>query len=67
MYICICNAITDRHIETAVSEGAITVEDLQRQLSLGSQCGSCKACAKACLNSIHQQNRVMAAAAPCFI
>ena len=67
MYICICNAITDRHIETAVSEGAITVEDLHRQLSLGSQCGSCKTCAKACLNSIHQQNRVMAAAAPCLI
>ncbi len=67
MYICICNAVTDRHIEAAVSEGALTVEDLQRQLSLGSQCGSCKACAQACLNSIHQQNRVLAATTPCFI
>ncbi len=67
MYICICNAVTDRHIEAAVSEGALTVEDLQRQLSLGSQCGSCKDCAKACLKEIHQQNRALAVAAPCFI
>jgi len=67
MYICICNAVTDRHIEMAVSDGALTVEDLQRQLSLGSQCGSCKACAKECLSNIHKQNRALAAAAPCFI
>ena len=67
MYICICNAVTDRHIETAVSEGALTVEDLQRTLSLGSQCGSCKACAKDCLNTIHRQNSALSAAAPCFI
>jgi bacterioferritin-associated ferredoxin len=67
MYICICNAVTDRHIETAVSEGALTVEDLQRKLSLGSQCGSCKACAKECLNAIRQENRALAAAAPFFI
>lgn len=67
MYICICNAVTDRHIEMAVSEGALTVEDLQRTLSLGSQCGSCKACAKECLNTILQQNRALSAATPCFI
>jgi len=67
MYICICNAITDRHIETAVREGALTVEDLQRTLALGSQCGSCKACAKECLKAIHQQNRTLSATVPCFI
>lgn len=67
MYVCICNAVTDRHIEQAVYEGALTVEDLQRKLSLGSQCGNCKSCAKDCLNTIHQQHRAVAKAIPCFI
>jgi bacterioferritin-associated ferredoxin len=66
MYICICNAISDRHIEAAVNDGARTVEDLQRRLSLGSQCGSCKACAKACLDDMYQQPCAQAKT-PCFI
>lgn len=67
MYICICNAISERHIEAAVSNGAETVEDLQRQLALGSQCGSCQTCAKACLNRIHQQQQALKGVAACFI
>jgi bacterioferritin-associated ferredoxin len=67
MYICICNAISERHIETAVSNGAETVEDLQRQLALGSQCGSCQTCAKECLSRIHQQHSASQAVTPCFI
>lgn len=67
MFICICNAISERHIETAVNDGAVTVDDLQRQLALGSRCGSCKACANECLNRIHQQHSALQAITPCFI
>lgn len=67
MYICICNAVTDRHIENAVSEGALTVDDLQRTLALGSQCGSCVSCAKQCLSEIHQQNKAFSSNKACFI
>ena len=55
MYVCICNAVTDRHIAQAVDEGALTVEDLQRKLSLGSQCGNCKSCAKDCLKGLRKE------------
>lgn len=65
MYICICNAVTERHIEQAVEEGALTVDDLQQRLALGSQCGNCKSCAKECLSSLRQQS--LAGAIPCFI
>ena len=49
MYICICNAVSDRQIQNAVSDGARSVDDLHRLLSVGSQCGNCKDCAKQCL------------------
>ena len=49
MYICICNAVTDRQIRNAVDDGARSVDDLHRLLSVGSQCGNCKDCAKQCL------------------
>lgn len=67
MYVCICNAVTDRQIAQAVEEGALTVEDLQQKLSVGSQCGNCKSCAKACLQEIRQQGRALASVTPCFI
>lgn len=67
MYVCICNAVTDRQIEQAVFDGALTLEDLQRELAVGSQCGNCKSCAKECLASLRQQNRAVAGGVPCFI
>jgi bacterioferritin-associated ferredoxin len=67
MYVCICNAVTDRHIAQAVDEGALTVEDLQRKLSLGSQCGNCKSCAKDCLASLRKEAAAVSVAMPCFI
>ncbi|MGV0954099.1 MAG: (2Fe-2S)-binding protein [Fluviibacter sp.] len=59
MYICICNAVTDRHIEQAVQDGARTLEDLHTQLAVGSQCGNCKSCAKECLRDAQQKNRAV--------
>lgn len=51
MYICICNAVTEKQIHQAIDRaGALTVDDLHRLLAVGSQCGSCRDCARQCLN-----------------
>jgi bacterioferritin-associated ferredoxin len=49
MYICICNAITDRDIARAAEEGARSEEDLARNLGVGLGCGRCTSCAKSIL------------------
>ncbi len=42
MYVCICNAITDKQIRKAAKSGAQSLWDLQRKLGIASGCGSCK-------------------------
>jgi bacterioferritin-associated ferredoxin len=46
MYVCICNAVTDRQIKTAVQEGHETFEKIQQQLDVGTCCGKCESHAK---------------------
>lgn len=41
MYICICNAVTEREIRGAVALGCKTVADLREDLGVGSCCGKC--------------------------
>jgi len=45
MYICICNAVTDREVRQCAELGARSVQDLERSLGLGSNCGRCRAAA----------------------
>jgi bacterioferritin-associated ferredoxin len=42
MYICICNAITDREIRGAIELGSTSVGDLRRDLGVASCCGKCE-------------------------
>ena len=53
MYICICNAITDREIRACADLGMRTVEDLGFALGLGTCCGRCRECAAALLDEHH--------------
>ena len=54
MYICICNAVTEREIRGAVALGDCSVADLRESLGVGTCCGRCvpdvrkvlKSCAK---------------------
>lgn len=41
MFICICNAITERQVQSAIAEGAVSLQDLQGQLGVAACCGSC--------------------------
>ncbi|ATD64822.1 (2Fe-2S)-binding protein [Neisseria weixii] len=51
MFVCICNAITDRDIKESVAAGAVTMSDLQDQLGVATCCGSCSDLAASFLNT----------------
>ena len=46
MYICLCNAITDRQIVCAAQEGVRSEEELAMRLGVGMGCGRCTSCAR---------------------
>lgn len=67
MYVCVCNAVTERQIGQAVREGAATLRDLRRELGVAAECGRCAACARDCLRSAlgkQNQDTLAAAGAP---
>lgn len=41
MYVCICNAITEDELRSAVAEGASSLGELMRTTGAGTCCGSC--------------------------
>ena len=41
MYICICNAITERQVLASVEQGSATLADLQADLGVATCCGCC--------------------------
>ena len=50
MYVCVCNAVTDRQIRQARDNGATTMDDLSRELSVATCCGRCEDCARKILH-----------------
>jgi bacterioferritin-associated ferredoxin len=55
MYVCICNAVTERQIRQEVGRGARTIADLRRTLNIGSRCGACECFAEEVLDEEHPQ------------
>ena len=41
MFICVCNAITEKQVKAAVAAGAHTLAQLQAELGVASCCGCC--------------------------
>ncbi|WP_096526879.1 (2Fe-2S)-binding protein [Candidatus Nitrosoglobus terrae] len=41
MYVCVCSAVTDKQLQTAISQGNCKIRDLRRQLGVVSGCGKC--------------------------
>lgn len=52
MYVCICKALTERDVRSAVAEGCNSVRELKHKLGLGSECGRCASCAHGMLQSV---------------
>ncbi len=46
MYVCICNAVTDKDILNAADAGATTLKHLRDELNVATCCGRCATCAK---------------------
>ena len=57
MYVCVCNAITDKEIRKAAESGARTVRDLQSKLGVATGCGSCTETAAEILRESRVQSR----------
>jgi bacterioferritin-associated ferredoxin len=41
VYVCLCHGITERQVRECIEEGAQTLYDLQGQLGVATNCGSC--------------------------
>jgi bacterioferritin-associated ferredoxin len=61
MYICICNAITERDVRECVRKGCCSMDELSVELGVGTGCGRCRPTANEILNE--SQSQAAAAAA----
>lgn len=46
MYVCICQAVTERQVREAAQQGLRTVKALKECLGLASDCAKCARCAR---------------------
>ena len=53
MYICLCNAITERQVRECARSGTCSVDELASKLGVGSGCGRCLECAVDLLREMH--------------
>lgn len=58
MYVCLCNAITDKQIRKAAESGIEDLWSLQRELGVAAGCGSCSELASAILSETRHPKRV---------
>ena len=63
MYICLCNAITERQIRECASQGACSMGDLERCLGVGTNCGRCRPTAVEILSDSLPDSRAILAGA----
>jgi len=45
MIVCVCRRVSDHQIRQAVADGAVSLECLQFDLGVATQCGRCADCA----------------------
>jgi bacterioferritin-associated ferredoxin len=61
MYICICNAITEREVRECVRGGCRSMDELSMELGVGTSCGRCRPVAKEILDETSPQPLALAA------
>lgn len=54
MYVCLCQAVTDRDIHEAAKNGATCLKDLRRDLRVSVDCGRCASFARKCLKTANE-------------
>ena len=53
LYICICNAVTEKAVRECARNGACSLEQLSLELGVGAGCGRCRECATELLRDLH--------------
>lgn len=62
MYVCLCNAITDRQIRECVDRGATSLCKVQTHLPVANCCGACEDTARDVIEShVDSQQSLVAA------
>lgn len=64
MYICMCNAVTDRDIRHAVADGVRTFAQLQQRTQCSTTCGCCMGEARACFQQALRDEQAKAVSVP---
>ena len=57
MYVCICQAVTDKQIRRAAAKGCDNLYELRETLGVASCCGSCADEAQSILDDCNQGSR----------
>ena len=52
MYICLCQAVTDRDIKASIEAGAVSLSEVQATLPVGMNCGTCRNSAQALIDEM---------------
>ena len=59
MYVCICKAVTDKQVKSAIAEGHCSRRQLNLCLGVGSVCGKCSRHVKQLLNESQLETCIM--------
>ncbi len=66
MYVCVCQAVTERQVREAVESGVTSMRGLRQELGVASECGRCARCAhgilKECRNCPRREEELACAA-----
>ena len=58
MYVCICRAVTEKEVRTAIDAGASTVKDVIKACCAGDDCGGCHGVIEAMIEDRWQARRL---------
>ena len=61
MYICSCNAVTDRDVRECARRGCGSLDELSFELGVGTCCGRCRPAAKEILDEVRSDPLALAA------
>jgi bacterioferritin-associated ferredoxin len=63
LYVCVCNAITERQVREVARAGDCSLDDLALALGVGTGCGRCRECAEELLRDARTaENAALSAA-----
>jgi bacterioferritin-associated ferredoxin len=62
MYVCVCNAVTDREVQRAIDGGAKTRAEVTHACGAGGDCGSCHRMIEEMVGKATGEEKLVAAA-----